>query len=117
MRDFSSAIDHDGRERRRFLRLLGGSLLAGIGATALTSSPAHAAKCKHPEDNDRSCKSKSDCCGDAKCQSRKPARSGRPAARVCCYGSGSISPDPELCCNPNDSYELSDGFYACADNA
>ncbi|KAI1286334.1 hypothetical protein HDE_11034 [Halotydeus destructor] len=70
--------------------------------------------CRHPEDADSSCTSDCDCCGGAVCRPG-PADISGECGLFCCYDSGSVATDSELCCNPCGTTEICDcGIWACA---
>lgn len=93
-----------------------GSFLHHPANTDAGTGPISTRKCCHPEDSDCpcSCSCDGDCCGGAVCRPTPPSFNGM-CCLVCCYTGGSIAADPCWCCNEDDSVDICDGFYACAE--
>ncbi|KAI1286338.1 hypothetical protein HDE_11030 [Halotydeus destructor] len=70
--------------------------------------------CRHVEDANNACTDDSDCCGSAVCRPG-PADISGECGLFCCYDSGSVATDSELCCNPCATQEICDcGIWACS---
>ncbi|GAB4587887.1 hypothetical protein Ntsu_57190 [Nocardia sp. IFM 10818] len=98
-------LQYGSQGRRGFFRMAAHSLLAGLGLTALASTPANAARCHNPEDPNRSCQEDDDCCGSSVCCANASNHLN------CCYPTGAVTSRADYCCS--GKIQVADGVAVC----